>query len=63
MARQYMPKVVHGPHKYPPGPPPTYLMYGPLKQKLISEHVIIINDNDYSNPYNERNYDKTKIKE
>ena len=25
--------------------------------------MIIINDNDYSNPYNERNYDKTKIKE
>ena len=24
-----------------------------LKQKLISKHMIIINDNDYSNPYDE----------
>ena len=24
-----------------------------LKQKLISKHMIIINDNDYSNPYGE----------
>ena len=30
MAHQYMPKIFHGPHKNPPGPPPTYLMYGPL---------------------------------
>ena len=30
MAHQYMPKMFHGPHKNPPGPPRTYLMYGPL---------------------------------
>ena len=30
MAHQYMPKIFHGPHKNPPAPPPTYLMYGPL---------------------------------
>ena len=30
MAHQYMPKVFHDPHKNPPVPPPTYLMYGPL---------------------------------
>ena len=26
-------------------------------------HMIIINDNDYSNPYDESNDNKTKIKE
>ena len=31
--------------------------------KLISKHMIIINDNDYSNPYDESNDNKTKIKE
>ena len=30
MAHQYMPKIFHDPHKNPPAPPPTYLMYGPL---------------------------------
>ena len=30
MAHQYIPKIFHGPHKTPPAPPPTYLMYGPL---------------------------------
>ena len=30
MAHQYMPKIFHGPHKKPPVPPPTYLIYGPL---------------------------------
>ena len=37
MAHQYMPKIFHGPHKNPPAPPPTYLMYGPLpKQEDIN---------------------------
>ena len=35
MAHQYMPKIFHGPHKNPPPPPPTYLMYGPLKQRIM----------------------------
>ena len=30
MTHQCMPKIFHGPHKSPPAPPPTYLMYGPL---------------------------------
>ena len=30
MARQHMPKIFHDPHKNPPAPPPTYLMYAPL---------------------------------
>ena len=30
MACQYIPKIFHGPHKNPPAPAPTYLMYGPL---------------------------------
>ena len=34
-----------------------------LKQKLISKHMIIINDNDYTNPYDESNDNKPKIKE
>ena len=34
-----------------------------LKQRLISKDMIIINDNDYSNPYDESNDDKTAIKE
>ena len=34
-----------------------------LKWKLISKYMIIINDNDYSNPYDENNGNKTKIKE
>ena len=34
-----------------------------LKQKLTSKHMIIINDNDYSNPYDESNDNKAKIKE
>ena len=25
-------KIFHGPHKNPPPLPPTYLMYGPLKE-------------------------------
>ena len=29
----------------------------------FSKHIIIINDNDYSNPYDESNDKKTKIKE
>ena len=29
MAHQYMTKIFHGPHKNPPAPPLTYLMYGP----------------------------------
>ena len=29
------------------------MKFWPLKQKLISKHMIIINDNDYSNPYDE----------
>ena len=34
-----------------------------LKQKLLSTHMIIVNDNEYSNPYEESNDNKTKIKE
>ena len=34
-----------------------------LKYKLTSKHMIIINDNDYSNPYDESNDNKAKIKE
>ena len=29
MVHQYMPKILHDPHKNPPATPPTYLMYGP----------------------------------
>ena len=29
---------------------------------LIGKHMIIINDNDHSNPYDESNDNKTKIK-
>ena len=29
MAHQYMPKIFPDPHKNPPAPSPTYLMYGP----------------------------------
>ena len=31
--------------------------------QCISKHMIIINDNDYSNPYDESNDNKSKIKE
>ena len=34
MTHQYMSKIFHGPHKNPPAPPPTYLMYGPLTSKF-----------------------------
>ena len=30
------------------------------KQKLISKHMIIIDDNYYSNPYNKNNDNKKK---
>ena len=30
MVHQYMPKTFHDPHKNPPAPPSTYLIYGPL---------------------------------
>ena len=30
MAHQYMPKIFHGPHKNPPAPLPTYLVYDRL---------------------------------
>ena len=33
MTHQYMPKIFHGPHKNPPAPPPTYLLYGPQVQR------------------------------
>ena len=41
MAHKYMPKIFHGPHKNPPAPPPTYLMYGPLGSalKLLSSRI------------------------
>ena len=29
MIHQYMPKIFHDPHKNPPAPPPTKLMYSP----------------------------------
>ena len=31
-----MPKIFHDPHKNPPAPPPTYLMYGPLYKNNTS---------------------------
>ena len=34
MVHQYMPKIFHGPHKNPLAPPPTYLMYGPLRSNF-----------------------------
>ena len=39
MARQYMPKIFHGPHKNPPAPPPTCLMYVPLVETTKIENV------------------------
>ena len=38
MAHQYMPKIFHGPHKNPPVPSPTYLMFGP-SMKNINFHI------------------------
>ena len=35
MAHQYMPKIFHGPHKNPPDPRPTNLMYSPLVEILF----------------------------
>ena len=32
-------------------------------ERWISKHVIIVNDSDYSNPYNESNDNKAVIKE
>ena len=29
----------------------------------LNQHMIVINDNDYSNPYSESNDNKTRIKE
>ena len=34
MAHQCMPKIFHCPHKNPPAPPPTYLMYGSLSYMM-----------------------------
>ena len=34
-----------------------------VKWRLISKHMIIINDNDYSDPDDENNDNKTKMKE
>ena len=34
-----MPKIFHDPHKNPPAPPPTYLMYGLLMYEIKTEHV------------------------
>ena len=42
MAHQYMPKIFHDPHKNPPAPLPTYLMYGPLKQKCLLPDVAVL---------------------
>ena len=41
MAHQYMPKIFHDPHKNPPAPPPTYLMYGPLMSSCKFCHITI----------------------
>ena len=35
MAHQYMPKIFHGPHKNPPDPRPTYLMYSPSVKNIV----------------------------
>ena len=41
MAHQHMPKIFYDPHKNPPAPPPTYLMYDPLiKQRLQKCYAI-----------------------
>ena len=39
MAHQYMPKILHDPHKNPPNPPPTYLIVRPLsvREKLFKK--------------------------
>ena len=34
MAHQYIPKIFHDPHKNPPAPSTTYLMYGPLMEAI-----------------------------
>ena len=38
MAHQYMPKIFHDPHKNPPAPLPTYLMYGPLSCAVYNKN-------------------------
>ena len=38
MAHQYMHKIFHDPHKYPPSPLPlTYLIYGPYHEIFFSK--------------------------
>ena len=32
MTHQFLPKIFHDPYKNPPAPPPTNLMYGPLRK-------------------------------
>ena len=41
MAHQYMPKILHDPHKNPPALPLTYLMYGSLFD--LTFKVVILN--------------------
>ena len=36
MTHQYMPKTFNDPHKTPPAPQPTYLMYAPLLLQLFN---------------------------
>ena len=43
MCHQYMPKIFHGPHKNPPDPAPTYLMYSPLFAIKLLADLIFLN--------------------
>ena len=42
MAHHYMPKIFRGPHKNPPAPPPTYLMYGPLGLVCFGDYHLTV---------------------
>ena len=42
MVHQYMFEIFHGPHKSPPAPLPTYLMYGPLSQTIQMIYIAVL---------------------
>ena len=41
MAHQYMPNTFHEPHKNPPAPPPTYLMYVSLSLEALEQCYLV----------------------
>ena len=55
MAHQKFWKIFHGPHKNPPAPPPTYLMYRPLPTFEPSFQILFRNSGKFPSEWKKAN--------